>query len=145
MAAVTDATAEEFPTTQNIAKSEGILQGRYVIDAGTAKDTKTGLGWLIAESAPMMRDSAETYCQSLANAGGGWRLPSGRELLTLTELSGGPVAIDLATFPTAKADRYWTTTDTKSDIFQRVLVVDFRDGALVLGSKTAPGRVRCVR
>jgi hypothetical protein len=26
MAAVTDATAEEFPTTQNIAKFEGILQ-----------------------------------------------------------------------------------------------------------------------
>lgn len=119
--------------------------GRYEVTAGTAKDTKTGLVWQIAHSAPMVRADAAAYCQSLTTNGTGWRVPSGRELLSLTDLSGGPIAIDAKTFPTATAERYWTTNEIPSDQFGRVHVVDFRDGSLVLGSKNATGRVRCVR
>lgn len=86
---------------------------RYAIDAanGTVHDNRTGLTWQRA-SAPSTYtwDQAKSYCTTLPLAGGGWRLPRYKEMLTLFDPASDP-AIDTTAFPdTTASTTYWSIT-----------------------------------
>lgn len=86
--------------------------GRYtVIDDGTVYDTRTKLTWqqsVVATAANA--DGAAVYCKGLALAGGGWRLPTVSELLTLVDPTRKNPAIDSTAFPDTPAVAFWSAT-----------------------------------
>src|SRR5262245_6733074 len=59
--------------------------GRYTVTTDTVTDTETGLTWARTAGAPVAHAGAVSYCASLATAGGGWRLPEIKELLSLMD------------------------------------------------------------
>jgi hypothetical protein len=78
--------------------------------SGTVYDTRTQLTWQqpILINARTQSASA-TYCAGLALAGGGWRLPTIAEMLTLINPTRSDPAIDLTAFPgTPGAAGFWT-------------------------------------
>lgn len=58
---------------------------RYVIGDTTVRDTKTGLEWQRHVDSASSRVRPIAYCQALTLAGGGWRAPNVKELLTLVD------------------------------------------------------------
>jgi len=61
----------------------------------------------LCDGHPVDHATAEAACAAL---GDGWRLPTADELLSLVDSSREAPNIDLATFPDAKSDWYWTST-----------------------------------
>ncbi len=52
---------------------------------------RTGLTWQVAVDGQLRTwEAARAHCQGLTAAGGGWRLPSMKELQTLVDDSAGP-------------------------------------------------------
>ena len=92
--------------------------GRYVIQAGTAYDTKTKLTW--QQAVPTERydlGEAQNYCSTLTLAGGGWRLPTIKELFTIVDFRAPGASLDRTAFPNApynvcecKNYNYWSST-----------------------------------
>jgi Protein of unknown function (DUF1566) len=106
-------------------RTETRSQTRFVLRAGEALDTKTGLIWqrcslgmtwdtkrgCLGEMLSVGLDEAIKKAREL---GGNWRVPSGPELESLIDRScGGPV-VDVSVFPDIAKDEdgeadYWTT------------------------------------
>ena len=84
--------------------------------------------------------SAKSYCQGLALAGGGWRLPSKDELLALyaTKASG------TASFPGMDVGFYWSSSAV-SGSSGFAWLVNFYSGNTSYGGVGVNYRVRCVR
>lgn len=95
------------------ASSPAVPPGRYAVGADGVHDTKTGLTWQRAVSTQALAwDAARSYCAGLdAGAGGGWRLPTVKELLTLVDVTRATAPeIDCDAFPEAAADEEWSAT-----------------------------------
>jgi hypothetical protein len=85
---------------------------RYVLTAETVFDTKTSLTWqreVPAQGYAQVAD-ASLYCQSLALAGGGWRLPTIKELHTLLDVRDVDVGVDQVAFPNTPTSAFWSST-----------------------------------
>jgi Protein of unknown function (DUF1566) len=139
------------------AKSATSLQ-HYAIGTGVVTDNFTHLTWQRSvDSNEYTWASAKDYCASLALAGGGWRVPSVKELATLVDVgvpqpgfSQAEPAIDSAAFPDTPAAEFWSSSASDSG---KTWMVDFLvsqnswgSGILVYtDAKTDPERVRCVR
>ena len=112
---------------------------------GTVTANKTGLVWQrdIAPQ-PMTWIFAVDYCRNLPLAGGGWRLPSVKELLTLVDRRLKNPSIDPVFFPKAPAETFWTSSSLNADPTQALWVVNF---SLGLSGFIDRGDVyvRCVR
>lgn len=73
-----------------------------------------------------------------------WRLPTERELMTLSLLDGTSPSIDTTYFPNTVASLYWSAPSFASTpTFARI--VDFSDGKSVASAKTNSSYVRLVR
>ncbi len=112
-------------------------------------DTKTNLTWSAAAPGYFAWTQGVSYCASLATSGGGWRLPSLKELLTLVDVSKAqPPAIDTVVFsdllPDAFNQTYWTSTALAANPAS-AWGVAFADGSPGLLDKLVQRRVRCVR
>ncbi len=114
---------------------------------GTAIDAITGLVWQREDD-----DTARTwgdavlYCSGLPLAGGGWRLPTSRELQSILDYGRAGPSIDLSVFPGTESAYYWTATSHAGDA-ESAWVVLFSYG-YVGPLKKAEGDsayVRCVR
>ncbi len=84
---------------------------RFTVTAGTVKDNRTGLTWEQAASNGSW-SAGDSYCKQLTPAGGGWRMPSIKELATLfdyTNASDKP-SLDPVAFPDAGWRWYWSST-----------------------------------
>jgi formylglycine-generating enzyme required for sulfatase activity len=84
---------------------------RYLANAdGTVRDQRTGLTWQ-RDVDPVMRpwEAARAHCAALPLAGGGWRLPSMKELQTLVDDSRAEPSID-PLFPDTPLDPFWTAS-----------------------------------
>jgi hypothetical protein len=112
--------------------------GRYTMPvAGTVLDTKTKLTWQQSIGSGLVTQAAATsYCSALGLAGGGWRLPTVKELLTLVDYSQTGPLIDLTAFPSAPASIQWSATNTWT--------VSFANGS-VTGYASGMYAARCVR
>lgn len=103
--------------------------GRFTWDASTVSDSRTGLTWqrYVPATHPGCSgngyspggkyctwEAAKTYCASLALAGGGWRLPTQDELLSIVDTSYGNPAIDPAAFPNTPGEGFWSSSTEAS-------------------------------
>lgn len=119
----------------------------YTLGADTVRDNDTKLTWQRGGDAMQYTwVAAAAYCAQLPVAGGGWRLPSLKELLTVVDPARTTApAIDLNAFPDAKGDIYWSSNSYVVDTTY-AWTIDFRNGNSAKDhSKTAAAYVRCVR
>lgn len=86
-------------------------QKRFLVKGdGAVTDTSTGLTWQQDTAGAMNWDAALKYCASLEVAGGGWRLPTRRELESVLDLDRYDPAIDIIAFPGTMSSYYWSST-----------------------------------
>jgi hypothetical protein len=118
---------------------------RYVASGGTVLDAVTGLTWQQAVDATGRTwVEARAYCADLDLAGGGWRLPSMKELQSLVDDSRASPAIDAEVFPDTPLDPFWTATRvvaTPGSAWR----VSFVHGYTYDASDYYPYLARCVR
>jgi Protein of unknown function (DUF1566) len=112
---------------------------------GTVVDAKTKLVWQL-DVDPMTRtwSDAKTYCETLALAGGGFRLPNMKELQTLIDESTADPAIVGAAFPAAPSESFWTATPLAADASESWFV-NFYNGVAYTSLVDHTYRARCVR
>ena len=60
---------------------------RFTLKDGVIDDAKLGLQWAPVPDRTMDHDQAEEYARNLSLAGGGWRLPTREELISLYDES----------------------------------------------------------
>jgi Protein of unknown function (DUF1566) len=117
---------------------------RYQATDGLVVDSATGLTWQQGVLLPHATwASATSYCQSL---GGGFRLPSMKELQTLLDLtvtSPGPT-IDSTAFPSSPADFTWTSSPDLA-VPTEVWEIYFGFGSSGGFGQNSTDPVRCVR
>jgi len=95
-------------------------QERFVLagpeSARTASQAGTGLVWERPETVPRRGlVEAESYCQELIVDGGGFRLASIKELLTLVDPTlGGSPLIDVEVFPIEQTEVAWSSSSNLS-------------------------------
>jgi Protein of unknown function (DUF1566) len=121
---------------------------RYTRDAsaGTVVDHATGLSWQLAVAdGSYAQADAVAHCESSPLAGGGWRLPTVKELLTLVDITVASPAIDSAVFPGTPAEMFWTTTPQAVTSGGSYWTVSFDYGGTQARSTEMPFRARCVR
>jgi len=112
---------------------------------GTVKDLATGLTWQREDdNTPRANGPAATYCQRLTLAGGGWRLPTIKELYSLVNLKVMSPAIDSDVFPNTNLDYWWSETIDANDS-NKAWFVFFKNGGSQTTSLTLALYVRCVR
>lgn len=125
------------------------LVARYDIGDELVTDGKTGLSWQRdADSEMRSWNDADAYCRELTLAGGGWRLPAYKEMLTLVDPTHSDPAVDTRAFPKTSAEAYWTASPCLDSMGYRS--VDFHAGSMN-GNSADPCSsadqyfVRCVR
>ncbi|MFO1118234.1 MAG: DUF1566 domain-containing protein [Beijerinckiaceae bacterium] len=133
---------------------------RFVLDDDEARDTKTGLVWKRCSLGLVWLDrdgcrgeiaqaKLEAARAAAAKEGGGWRLPSADELLTLVMRGCGEPAIEAAAFPDVPLDvggegsLYWTSTP--AGMLGMTITIDFRDGTYDMHSPGLGYYVRLVK
>jgi hypothetical protein len=111
---------------------------------GTVNDNVTGLVW---QQAPVPAgytwQAGKDYCAALTLAGGGWRLPSRIELVSLVDFTKYNPSINAAFFPSTPAAYFWSSSPNVSSA-GNLWVVDFHYGNSGYGTG-ASAYVRCVR
>ncbi len=89
-------------------------------------------------------NDAVLYCDKLTLDGiTNWRLPTFRELLSITDYSRVDPAID-SHFDEIAMGTYWTSTDFSASK-ARAWTIDFRTGKTYYNYKTTNHAVRCVK
>ena len=120
---------------------------RYAVANGTAKDNATGLTWQQSVGSNSYTwTQAQSHCTGLALAGGGWRAPSVKELLTLGDFGAtSPPTIDTAAFPNTPAVEFWSSS-SYADGGTASWIVRFDGTTPVTTVPQNPSNpVRCVR
>jgi hypothetical protein len=120
------------------------------LDDGTVRDDVTCLVWQrdVSENTCSWTE-ANDYCSSLPLAGGGWRLPTRIELVSLvdfTKAAPGPT-IDEAAFPNTPSEEFWSSSLVAETVAGTTFAwyVYFSSGATSEYELFVKSRVRCVR
>jgi hypothetical protein len=117
-----------------------------LVSDAIACDTTTGLEWTrkhVTPKAVPWADAAKA-CETLDLAGGGWRLPTIRELLTLVDYERHDPAINTDVF-TCESNWYWTSTAAAPSPGDCAWGVNFDDGDADWYGRDGYGFVRAVR
>lgn len=119
--------------------------GRFTASAGVVTDTVTGLQWEQGASPTALTwAGAASYCQSLTLAGGGWRLPSMKEIQTLVDESAVDPALDATLFSEAEGERFWTSSP-QADAQDRAWLFHSSVGSVYTQETDFEVFARCVR
>ena len=124
--------------------------GRYTIANGTVTDNMTKLVWQQHVVSGGTWVQAKSYCAGLALAGGGWRVPSVKELMTLVDFNHNPnvagAAIDETVFPlpSPATEPYWSSSLVSNDSTS-AWGVEFSLGTTTWSGLGMNNLVRCVR
>ncbi len=126
--------------------------GRYTASGGTVVDGVTHLTWQQVAATSGGDDGAGrstwTHAKSsCASLGGGYRLPTAKELLTIVDFSKTDPSIDTSAsgFPDTPSDAFWTATPLAGSPPTSAWFINFYDGYAGNVDMTQPNRVRCVR
>jgi hypothetical protein len=132
------------PVTGSGAGNTQIFETR---ERGVVIDSTTALSWQQSVRAqPRSRDEAEAYCAELELAGGGFRLPSRIELLSLIDFTQSTTYLDPKAFPDAPHVKYWTSSRyAKSQNEGWVINFGFSTTFASIAEADAKHLVRCVR
>jgi hypothetical protein len=119
---------------------------QYSLEDEVVTDERTRLVWQrVAASTQHTWVEAIAYCKALEVAGGGWRLPALKELLTLVDPRRRDPAIDTTAFPDTPESVFWTASPFLDET-QQAFQIDFRDGSSQkFGSVEDRHHARCVR
>ncbi len=114
---------------------------------GLVVDGVTGLEWqrtLDMETYPW--SAASAYCSRLSIDGGGFRLPSRIELLSIVDFTQPGPLVDARIFPDTPSDYFWTSSPIASDD-SKAWSVHFGFGTIIASSSPVAStfHVRCVR
>jgi hypothetical protein len=114
---------------------------------GTVTDLATGLTWQRQDDNDTKDwNEAVEYCQTLDLAGGGWRLPTIKELQSIVEYRvHGLPNIDAVAFPDTEPSLYWSATIYAPPTPNSAWSVSFSDSEVVEATSVYPLHVRCVR
>lgn len=122
--------------------------GRYTVSEETVIDEVTGLTWQRVASVTISWAGANQYCGNLSLDGGGWRLPTRKELLSIVDMRATtPPVIDVTAFsgtPTNGITWFWSSSRYAFNSSYG-WVVDFYGGSADVDSLGSGCRVRCVR
>ncbi|MES1206307.1 MAG: DUF1566 domain-containing protein [Pseudomonadota bacterium] len=134
------------------AQGAGGPPGRYTAAGTTVVDNMTKLTWqsIVATTGGddgMGRATWANAKSACATLGGGSRLPTAKELLTLIDFSQTAPAIDTSpgAFPDTPSEPFWTATPLHGAPVTRAWFIDFSTGYAGNADVAQPGRVRCVR
>jgi hypothetical protein len=124
----------------------GISGPRYTFPSPeTVFDTGTRLTWQRETNAATYSwDAAAATCGGLDLAGGGWRVPTMKELQSLLDLDVEMPALDRAAFRTTAEDSYWTSS-VLADSSTEAWYVSFWIGLANTIGRDNLFWVRCVR
>ncbi|MEI7894520.1 MAG: DUF1566 domain-containing protein [Myxococcales bacterium] len=113
---------------------------------GTVTDNVTGLVWeKNVNSSNFSWADAKAYCAGLPTAGGGWRLPSRMELVSIVDLTKSNPAIDTTAFPNTPSQAFWSASAWAGSSSGAWNVL-FYDGTTGFGYDVSTKLwVRCVR
>jgi hypothetical protein len=114
---------------------------------GVVIDLITGLQWqqVVGADSYVWSDGV-AYCSHLMLAGGGWRLPSRIELLSLVDYTSPNPIIDMTAFPETPPEYFWTSSLVAGNPANAWDVnFQFSDGMTDTSETNKPHRVRCVR
>lgn len=111
-----------------------------------ARDSNTQLEWQrLPDSATRSWRDAIAYCKQLELEGGGWHLPSLKELLSIVDATRHEPAIHMRTFPKHQNEMFWSSSeylDRRSSAY----VVEYDKGSSgVSNSLDELHYVRCAR
>jgi hypothetical protein len=117
----------------------------YSSTGEVAHDEKTHLTWLrrVEHDNYAWKDAARA-CSAITVEGGGWRLPSLLELLTLVDLSRYDPAIDLAVFANTPSELFWSASPSRA-AEGSAWGVNFTRGSSAVANVGTKAHVRCVR
>jgi len=113
------------------------------VEAQVVKGTRSGLMWSVPTVAVTSPAQAESVCTAMTQQGGGWRVPSPIELMTIVRLRAASPAIDTLAFP-ATASAYYVTNASYISGGTSFAVVDFATGQLTMAA-SFPTKLRCVK
>src|SRR5690606_23933433 len=114
--------------------SAGAPANRYTLSDTTVLDTVTGLRrQREATTTEYSWANAATYCSSLPTDGGGWRLPTIKELQTLVDVRSADPTLDHNAFPDTVPDFYVSSTAYADDT-AKPWRVDFYSGTTYTGN-----------
>jgi hypothetical protein len=115
---------------------------------GTVTSSCCGLEWQqVVDAEKHSWVDATTYCTGLALDGGGFRVPTKDELLSLV-VEGNDPPIDMTAFPDTPSGLYWSATPDPDNAEERAWEVSFNaggNGVASTGVQTLMSNVRCVR
>ena len=102
----TAVTVDDCRTKPFLAQNTRIAEraGVYVVYGnGVVKDTSTNLEWFVGPDRNVTWDEANAWAKGLSVGGGGWRLPTLKELETLYKKGAGPRNMT----PCLKTNGWW--------------------------------------
>jgi hypothetical protein len=117
----------------------------YSLAGDSARDKYTGLTWQRGvEHDTYAWQDANSFCSRLDVNGGGWRLPSLRELLTLVDVARFEPSIDESTFPATPSELFWSSSPSLAPA-GTAWGVNFTRGSSAAASVGTKAHVRCTR
>ncbi len=138
------APAANATATVATAPANETIAGRFDLVGETVRDEKTSLTWQRQATAKRAWNDAADYCAGLTLAGGGWRVPTKDELMSLVDISAGEPTINHAAFPGTPADWFWTST--AYDLFPgNAWAILFSEGDSNVNDVVDVEYIRCVR
>ena len=123
----------------------GVEVSPYSVTGDLVHDRYTGLTWQrTVEHDNYTWQGANARCSSLGSNGGGWRLPTLRELLTLVDVTHYDPAIDASAFPGTPSEFFWSSSPSRAPAGS-AWGVNFTRGASGAGFVITAAHVRCAR
>ena len=110
----------------------------------TVVDTTTGLEWLRKPLGRFKHQQAIDACAAVEHDGGGFRLPTRAELLTLVDITKFDPAIDTEAFPNIKGGWFWSS-DLCAWSSASAWLVSFSGGGVYYGPRSYYGFALAVR
>jgi hypothetical protein len=127
------------------APEVGPVRFQYSAAGGVVIDSWTQLHWQRAVEAGLLNwQAAKTYCKSLSLEGGGWRLPTVRELHGIADPQQANPSIHPVAFPNSPVDWFWSITPLAGSATD-AWYGNFNNGAIGNYGFDDPYEVRCVR
>jgi hypothetical protein len=127
-------------------KGGSVQRLEFSVTGIAIRDAATRLEWQRrTDSATRNWPEAVQYCRDLALDGGGWHLPSLKELLTIVDSTRHEPAINLRMFELHLGESFWTSSEYINGR-GTVYLVNFADGSAdISSSHDELHYVRCVR